>query len=99
MGLQHIDQAGVGRHLQHHAGTGQFDFERTRRGAVGGRVCGEVLQVNGIVRATAGRHFHHFVHERRRAAGVDMGGAAGTLQAFAQRCVEIRGFHAVVKLH
>ncbi|MCY1356328.1 hypothetical protein D9M69_427750 [compost metagenome] len=99
MGLQHVDQAGVGRHLQHHAGTGQLHFERAGRSAVGGRVCGKVFKVNRIVRATAGRHFHHFVHERCRAAGIDVSGAAGTRQAFAQRAVQIRRLYAVMKFH
>ncbi|MNQ80081.1 hypothetical protein D3C85_950470 [compost metagenome] len=99
MGLQHVDQTGVGRHVQHHAGTGQLHFERAGRSAVGRRVRREVFEVNGLIRTTARSHCHHCVHEGCRAAGVDVGGAAGTLQAFTQRCVEIRGLHAVVKLH
>ncbi|MNP24637.1 hypothetical protein D3C76_1174100 [compost metagenome] len=99
MGLQHVDQAAVGRHVQHHAGTGQLHFKTAGRGAVGGRVGGEVFQVNGVVGTGARGHFHHFVHERCRAAGVDVGRRIGAFKAGAQCAVQVRRFHAVVELH
>ncbi|MNP29814.1 hypothetical protein D3C76_1228570 [compost metagenome] len=49
VGLQHVDQAGIRRHLQHHAGAGQLDFERTRRSGIRRRVRLEMLEVDVVL--------------------------------------------------
>eukprot|EP01022_Parablepharisma_sp_SALTPOND_P021553 TRINITY_DN427_c1_g3_i1.p1 TRINITY_DN427_c1_g3~~TRINITY_DN427_c1_g3_i1.p1 ORF type:complete len:1404 (-),score=404.80 TRINITY_DN427_c1_g3_i1:6090-10301(-) len=83
---QDIDDGNAHRDLHHLARAGQLDLEgaiSTTAIAAGrsGRRCLEVLQVDRFFAAPQGRATHHGIHERRRAAGIDVCLLAARLQA------------------
>ncbi|MNN42369.1 hypothetical protein D3C81_1565450 [compost metagenome] len=85
--------------MQHHAGAGQLHFEAAARSALSRRIGLEVFEVDVVRRARTRGDFHHLVHERRRAAGVDVCLAACALQTGRQRSVEVTRLDAVMELH